>query len=426
MSDAFPSSGNRGQEWSARRLVAGTLVVLAVALSFWLVYQHLWLLAIVFLGLVLASGLEAPVEWLWRRGVPRWAGTLGIYALLVGVFVGLLVLAGPIVVDQATGLGQALPGVYAEVVEALRTSPSLLIRRLGVYLPAELPLSFGGGNGSTLGALATSFVYAGSVTRTLLAMFAVFLFGYYWLLERRWLTQRALLLLPSERRERSEEMLDAVLDRMGGFVRTQTILCLIVGLLSLVAYLVIGLPYAFLLAVVAGVLEAVPMIGPTLAAVPPIIVALGISPATVVWVVVAAVVIQLLENNFLAPRVVRSVLGTNPVVTILTVAALGSFLGLPGVIIAVPIAALAQMFFRRLVLEAEQAPEAAPRGRAELDRLRYEVQDLARDLEKRLQAAPTGVVEHPARSALEDEMGNIIADLEALLTSPQAGEEATR
>ena len=100
--------------------------------------------------------------------------------------------------------------------------------------------------------------------------------------------------------------------KVGFYIAGQGILCLVIGIMALVAYRLIGLPNALVLALIAGVLEAVPMIGPLLGAIPAALVALSIAPDKLIWVIVATVVIQQLENSLLVPRVMRKRWGSIP------------------------------------------------------------------------------------------------------------------
>ena len=119
--------------------------------------------------------------------------------------------------------------------------------------------------------------------------------------------------------------------------------------MALVAYLLIGLPNALVLALVAGVLEAVPLLGPLLGAIPAAVIALSIAPSKLIWVVVATVVIQQLENAVLVPRVMRKAVGVNPFVSLLAMFALSSLFGIAGALMAIPIAAMVQLLLDRFV-----------------------------------------------------------------------------
>src|SRR3970282_1031590 len=103
-------------------------------------------------------------------------------------------------------------------------------------------------------------------------------------------------------------------------------------ILSFLAYTLIGIPNAIVFAVLAGVLEVIPYIGPILSAIPPLLVALTIDPVTAIWVLVACTAIQQSENYLLVPLVMRGSVGLNPFVTLLAITAFGSLPGVPGLV----------------------------------------------------------------------------------------------
>jgi hypothetical protein len=186
--------------------------------------------------------------------------------------------------------------------------------------------------------------------------------------------------------------------------------------MALVAYLLIGLPNALVLALVAGVLEAVPMIGPLLGAIPAAVIALSIAPSKLIWVIVATIVIQQIENSLLVPRVMRKAVGINPFVSLLSLFAFSSLFGIAGALMAIPIAAIVQLLLDRFVFHPGTIEAEVSTGRDLASRLRYEAQDLAQDLRKqaRLKKGGTDLRVKQVDQVL-DEIETITTDLDSLL-----------
>ena len=128
-----------------------------------------------------------------------------------------------------------------------------------------------------------------------------------------------LISLPQASRLKASALVSDIEGKVSGYLGGQGLLCLAIGVLAFAAYALIGLPNAMVLAIIAGLMEAVPMIGPLLGAIPAAVIALTISPNMLIWVVVATVVIQQLENNLLVPRVMKKAVGVNPFVSLLFV-----------------------------------------------------------------------------------------------------------
>ena len=231
-----------------------------------------------------------------------------------------------------------------------------------------------------------------------------------------------LQLVPAGQRENIGELISAMETKVGFYIAGQGILCLVIGILALVAYLLIGLPNALVLALVAGVLEAVPMIGPLLGAIPAAFVALSIAPIKLVWVIVATVVIQQVENSVLVPRVMRKAVGVNPFVSLLAIFAFSSLFGIAGALMAIPMAAIIQLLLDRFVFHpAAMEPEPSA-GRDYASRLRYEAQDLAQDLRKQARLKKWGSDRRVKQiDQVMDEIEAIATDLDALLARVPTG-----
>jgi predicted PurR-regulated permease PerM len=223
-------------------------------------------------------------------------------------------------------------------------------------------------------------------------------------------------MISQDQRESMSDLISAMETKVGFFIAGQGLLCLVVGMMALLAYLLIGLPNALVLALMAGVLEAVPMIGPLLGAIPAALVALSISPAKLIWVIVATIIIQQLENSLLVPRIMRKAVGVNPFVTLLAIFAFSTLFGLAGALMAIPMAAIIQLVLNRFIFHpAAMEPEVSA-GRDYASRLRYDAQDLAQDLRKQARLKKGGSdLRIKQLDQVMDEIETITTDLDALL-----------
>jgi predicted PurR-regulated permease PerM len=424
---------------TVRRVVLGTAVVLAVGAGFALLYFAGATLASLFLAILLGTALKPLVDRLEHAGASRVFATALVYVALLGVVAAFAVLIGPRIVHQVSELGAELPGYYARLRATLLASPVAPLRTAAARLPADLG-AMGAHATPSLAALEGALEHAASLGRSLFVLTAVLVLGFYWTLEGDGAARAALSLLARDERNRAQALLRECERRIGGYVRGVTILCAAVGLVSFAAYTIIGLPNAIVFGVIAGVLEAVPVVGPIVAAVPPLLVALSIEPVLALWVLAAAVGIQTLENWVLVPRVMKGAVGINGFVTLLAITAFGALLGVAGALLAIPAAAIAQLLVDRLwrdVPEAGGAP-AAPPGDAPgaLAALREEAQSVAQGARALALSAP---VDGPARAeappplpeALEELAGELDRALEAQAeieadrargTEPAAGE----
>ncbi|MGH2521097.1 MAG: AI-2E family transporter [Anaerolineales bacterium] len=405
-----------------RQVIFGTLAVLLVALGFWLLYRF-WVVAFsLFEAIVISTAISPAVDWLHRRGMSRSLGVILVYVALLLLLLSFLLLVAPLIVDQGARVASSYSDYYQNFRDRLLASPSWLIQRLAWQLPIRVspdPDSAA----ETLDAVARVLSYGSTFGRSVFILIAVLLLAFYWTLERERALRSLLLLVPSAKRDGIREFITAAEMRVGGYVRGLAVLSLTVGSLALVAYLLIGLPYALLLGITAGLLEAAPVIGPALGALPALLVALSSSPAQVVGVIAVNALIQLFENIVLVPRVMGKAVGVNPLVALLALAAFGSLFGLPGALLAIPMAAVIQLLLDRFVLGPQALDQQPPPGRDHLSLLRYQAQELVQDVRK--QAREKDLDHDEASDQVEDSIEAIANDLDSILaqvSSPEPDE----
>ncbi len=412
-------------QWTFRRIMWATLVLVLVALGFWLLYRFVQVVFMLFIAIVLGTVLRPAVTWLHRRGLPRMAGGILVYLVLLALLIGFMLLLFPLLAEQGATILAAVPGYYQGVREWMVGTPNQLLTRLSEFLPATLPsLAPTQQTGPQMLIFAGRAVgYMTSAAGAIFTAIAFLLLTFHWMLDGPRAIQSWLQLAPRGQRESIGALISAMEAKVSFYIAGQGVLCLAIGLMALAAYLLIGLPNVLVLALVAGVLEAVPMIGPVLGAVPAAVIAFSIAPSKLIWVVVASLVIQQVENNILVPRVMRRSVGVNPFVSLLAIFAFSSLFGIAGALMAIPIAAMIQLLLDRFVFRpAALEPELSP-ARDTGGRLRYEAQALAKDLRKQARLNKGGSDQRVKQvDTVMDEIEAITTDLDALLAQvPPAG-----
>jgi len=404
--------------WTFRRVMWATLVLVSVAFSFWLLYRFSQVVFILFIAIVIGTVIRPVVAWLYSRGVPRMAGVILVYLLLLALLISFVLLLFPLIVEQGTTIAAAVPGYYQSLREWMVNYPNQLIVRLSEFLPATLPglEPIEQTGEQMLASAGQALGYVASAAKVILIATAILLLAFHWTLDGPRTIQSLLLLVPRGQRESISELISAMETKVGFYIAGQSVLCLVIGIMALVAYLLIGLPNALVLALVAGVMEAVPMIGPLLGAIPAAVIALSIAPSKLVWVIVATLVIQQIENSVLVPRVMRKAVGVNPFVSLLAIFAFSSLFGIAGALMAIPIAAIIQLLLDRFVFHPGAMEPEVSAGRDYASRLRYEAQDLAQDLRKQARLNKGGSDRWVKQTdQVMDEIEAITTDLDSLL-----------
>ena len=398
---------------SMRQAVGGTLVVAAVVLVFWFLFRFHSLLLMIFAAIIISTAMQPVVQRLNKRGLPPATGVMMVYGLLL-VLIGLFIWIGsPSLVDQTATISSTLTETYQMLRQEMVESGNIIFRRLAMAMPPTLSLAVESPAGGE--DVMASLVQLGDLVtagfRAVLGIAATFLLAFYWTLESERIMGTVFLLVPQEKRETARQFIAGAEEKLSGYVIGQSTLVLIVGTLALVAYLLIGLPNALILAIFAGIMEAVPLLGPTLGAIPAGLVAFSLSPLHVLWVIVATVIIQQLENSLLVPRVMNRTIGVRPLVTLLAMYAFGALFGVAGVLVAIPLAAIVQLLLDRFLWQRPVVN--AENGRDKTSVLRYQVQDLVQDIRGQVRSKP--LLATTTTDQLEDEIEAIALDLDSFL-----------
>jgi predicted PurR-regulated permease PerM len=400
--------------WQALRLrsvALGTLVVMLVVLGVALVVSIRDVLIAIFLGVLLATALRPIFNGLRALRLPRAVAALITVGLLVFVVLGALAAAVPTMVEQGSALVGEIPGLYERLRATLLASPYRILRQFGASVQGGPPIDV---NAYLVGLLGSVLAMLPTIGYGLFITITTLLLSYYWLFQRDRSLRGVLLLLPATLREETEQVWLQIEDKIGAFIRGQLILAAAIGALSLVGYWLIGMPYTLLLAAVAGVLELVPFLGPVITGVLAAAIGFSVSPELGLLSVVVALVVQQLENIFLVPRIMDQAVGVKPVFTLLALVGFAALFGLGGALLAIPLAAVAQVIFESwLTRSAADPTDGEVQGRSLLARLRYQAKDLAQDVRLRLRNKDTPVEDHTDDN--EEAIERLMADLDGLL-----------
>jgi predicted PurR-regulated permease PerM len=327
-----------------QRVLIVLLTMLAGLALLWVLWQVLspilHTLVLFALAAVVAFALDGPVSILAHRlRGNRILAIVLVYAF-VGIVVvgGLVLLAGPFV-RQASDLATALPQ-YATDLQARAPEVQSTLGQYGIQadvdlLKARVAAAVEQGGTELLQHLVGTLAELGGM---LLDVVLALVISLYLLVDGPGLRARSMLLVPAQYRGKVRFLEDNATRVLAGYLRAQFVLALIVGAATGVGMALLGLPYAIVLGVLAGLFELVPMFGPILSAVPAVLVALFLPFPTVVWVLLFFLLVQQVENNVLAPRLSGHAVGLHPLGAMFALLAGFQLAGLLGGLFAVPVA----------------------------------------------------------------------------------------
>lgn len=327
-------------------LVIGGVVVLALAL-----WKLRLLIALLFLAFIIAAAMRPGVDALRRRRVPRGFGIMIHYlalGLLVGVLLWLVVPRAKNEIEAAIG---SLPGLRDEANASGGGIRRDLLTGLQDRLD-ELP------EAESLIDPAVELTFA--AVEIFLGVFFTLACAAYWIFEREHAERLVLSVLPVKRRRVVRETWNLIDMKLGAYVRGQILLILLVGTVLSIAFWIIGLPYWVLLGAFAGVVEIIPVLGPLLAGT----IAVGVG-LTVSWQIALAaglivLIVRLLEDYIVIPRVLGDAVGLSPLLVLVAVSAVALLFGGFAVLLAIPVAAVLATLVDVVVRNRDPAKEDVP------------------------------------------------------------------
>lgn len=317
-----------------------------VLLACWVLLQIKLVLILTLLAIVFGTIIEHPIQKLEQRHIPRAAGILIIYVAILGTIAIFGWAVAPAITDQAHTFQAQVPGQLRELEQSWRSSGNPLLNGPGAQTlnrvinwfnaPGSVPIS-------SDKAAAAAVPIVTSIVAGIVATVTLLVITFYYLMEKAFLRRLLLMQIQPESRARVGRIWDDVEKKVGGWIRGQLILCLVLGVVATIAYGFLGLRFWPLLGLWAGVTEIVPIIGPWVGGVPAGLIALTMSWKLAIVVAFVILGLHLLENWILVPRVMKGAVGLTPLTVFVAILAGTEMLGPVGAVLAIPVAATIQV-----------------------------------------------------------------------------------
>lgn len=332
--------------------------VFLVALGFWFLWLIRNVLFLIFISLLVATGIEPVVNWLRKKGpFNRSTGILVIYLLVFGLLALILFLAIPPLAQE----GQQLVAKFSDPQQL-----KILIANIDNEFLRNIATSAYENAGTLLqnAQISAQAVNIGlGVFEVLFSLGTVLVIVFYWLNEKPTLKRFIFSRLGDDRQTYWATLWDSVEKKLGAWMRGQLLMMLFIGVMAGIGYTIMGVKFAFALAVIAGLTELIPIIGPYIGGAPAVLVALTQSLTLGIIVLVFIVVLQLIEGNILVPRVMESAVGVSPLTVIIGILIGTTLGGVGGALVAVPLAAAIQVMINNfLSFSSTNLPTVAVRA----------------------------------------------------------------
>lgn len=336
------------QKTSISISTSSIIKVIVAALAMYLLYTIREIVLILIISMVLASAMDPLVDWLYRKAkFPRGLSVIMVYLIFIAAVVGVIYFVVPPMIDQFADLGARLEN-FRDEINSRTSSLAGVLRELGI----ERGLSDLGKNFTNL---------TGSFFKTTLGVFsgfieviAVLAISFYLISSESGMKNFIKSLVPFRHQAYAVRLTDRVQNKIAYWLLGQVILSGFIFLFTFIGLTLLGVKNALALALLAGLLEIVPYLGPILSAIPAILLAFVQSPSLALFVLVLYLVIQQVENYVLVPKIMGRTVGANPVVILVAVLVGFKIAGIIGMLLAVPIVAAVSVFLNDLREMREQ------------------------------------------------------------------------
>jgi predicted PurR-regulated permease PerM len=203
-----------------------------------------------------------------------------------------------------------------------------------------------------LGGIPSQIVkFGASLISNIISVISVLIFAFYLILAREKLEAQLASIFGEEKARKIESVLSVLEIKLGGWIRGELSLMVLVGVLTFLGLTILQIPYALPLSVLAGMMELIPTLGPIISAVPMAIVGFGISPLTGFASIALSFLIQQLENYLFVPKVMEASIGVSPVFTLLALAVGFKVAGVAGALFSVPVFIVIQVLLKHFLSE---------------------------------------------------------------------------
>lgn len=302
---------------------ASIVKVFIIAFMVVLLYWTREALLTIFISLIFAAALQ-PIVKSWSKKIGKNLAIVSLLLIFVALMIGFFYLIVPLLVEQTKQLIAATPD-YISRFQAFRAHTPV-IQNWIASVSGNISSAAGNVVGVTLG-------FVGG----LVSFFTIIILTLYFLADEKFFTNWGYSIISEEKVKSVYTVIKQVSLKIGGWLRGQMLLGLIITILVYIGLSIIKVPYALTLAVISGLLEIIPIIGPFISGTIAALIAFSVSPISALIVVIFYLVVQQIENNLLVPKIMQKAVGLPPAIIIVAILIFGKLMGTIGALLAVPL-----------------------------------------------------------------------------------------
>ena len=332
-----------------RGIYRGIGLFFALLLLIYFIYQIQHIVLVFLLTLLFAIVLSGPVNYLARLGLPRGLGVVVVLGGLLLVLWLASIAMTPVILGQAEQFVEDLPALLEQAQDLVARLQSIFGLETGVTsMDRQALLDAGRDFLSGHTTVSSAFSIGRSIAEALSLGVVAFIVTVYLVVQPARLVDGFVSLFPAGQRERVRGVLGEMYHAVQKWFVGQLSAMVIIGILTAVALSIIGIPYALLIGVLSGLLAFIPLVGALVSVIPPVLLALATNPILAVWVILAYILIHQVEAHIVQPVVMSRAVALHPVVVVFAILVMGTFFGLVGLLLAVPLVAASKVLVQEL------------------------------------------------------------------------------
>ncbi len=336
-----------------RRMVATVMTVAAVGIALAAMWAAREALMLIYVSAIIAMGFSPLVRLIERprtrkraRRLPRTVAILLIYVTIIGAIVLIALLVVPRLVEQAGALWKRTPEAFNDLQRFL-IRHRLMTHRVTIEEAVQNAPSGSGGN-----AVGTLLTAVWGVIGGVFGVVTILILSFYLLVEAPSMFEWVTRFLPDTSRTHVASVARESVRKVSAWLGAQFILAAVMGTFAAVGLELMGVPYFYVVALIAALGETIPIVGPVIGGISAVAVALTVSPRLALTVGVYFLVLHQLESNILVPKIMERRVGVSPVTVMVALLIGGSLWGLMGAILAIPTAAILSVIVEELSADA--------------------------------------------------------------------------
>jgi len=357
-SSAFPKSSLKEMpkivfEISSATIAKATIVVLLLLLLFYFLYQINGILLLLFISFLFAAALDPIVDYFQKRKIPRSIGVLIIYVAIFCILAFSISSLIPLIAKQVVDIGKSVADFVQNITSnSNQLSPwSAQLKPLFDQIYQAIDLKTAAGQiQSALQVLGTQLL---NISFGLMNLVLILVLTFFMTVEEQALHQFFLSLFPSRYGNYISTRLEIIREKIGHWLRGQLMLSLVATFITYLGLLILNVDYALTLAVIAGILMVIPVFGRIFALLLTLPVVLNQSSLLALWVSIFYLLLQQIENNIIVPYIMNKAVGLSPIIIIFSMLVGFQYLGILGLVIALPIATSAAIFVKDYMEKAK-------------------------------------------------------------------------